>query len=148
MNLSVGDVIYLIDGTTRAVIPAQVNEQIVTRKLDGESITHKVELPNGKAVVLERLDVIFYTSLEDVRSHLMKKAEQLINEGVEKASAVAVEKFNSQSVLSSPTESVTPEVLTQEDNQSSKMQMTLPDGQVANVSVKIPEEFLNENLGN
>ena len=148
MNLSVGDVIYLIDGTTRAVIPAQVNEQIVTRKLDGESITHKVELPNGKAVVLERLDVIFYTSLEDVRSHLMKKAEQLINEGVEKASAVAVEKFNSQPVLSSPTESVTPEVLTQEDNQSSKMQMTLPDGQVANVSVKIPEEFLNENLGN
>jgi len=148
LSLSVGDVIYLIDGTTRAVIPAQVNEQIVTRKLAGESITHKVELPNGKTAVLERLDVIFYTSLEDVRSHLMKKAEQLINEGVEKASAVAVEKFNSQPVLSSPSENPIPDVLAQEDAQGGKMQMTLPDGQVANVSVKIPEEFLNENLGN
>ena len=148
MSLSVGDVIYLIDPTSKSVVPAQVNEQIVTRKLDGEFITHKVKFTSGKTGVLEDLDASYYSSLDDVRSQLMKRAEALIDQGIELARKAASENFSNQAapiIQKIENNTHSPEDIP--ENLDNKVQVVLPDGKVANVNVNIPEEFTNENLG-
>lgn len=140
MKIEVGAVIYVIDSARKIVVPVRVNEQITTKKVDGEITTHKVEFPNGKSSVLEKLDVDYFLSVEEVRTHLLSKAEKMIDEGILHAEKVASQKFRTSSNVTPPRAS---DIMTEEDT----MQVTLPDGNVANVNLKIPEEMMNENIG-
>jgi hypothetical protein len=131
MQIDVGTIIYIIDAKEKAVVPARVNEQIVTKKINGETTTHKIEFPNGKSTVLEKLNAVHFSSLEDVRSHLMDRAGEMIDTGIRHAQTVAEEKFVAQSPLETPR------------NEAAQMQVTLPDGNTANI--KVPEEYFNES---
>lgn len=143
LKIEVGNVIYIIDSAQRTVIPARVDEQVVSRKINGETITHKIELPNGKVGVLEDLDVRYFMDLEGVRDHLMARAAEVVEQGIENARTVARSKFGNG------TADTDVAVLEPKDPSSAeKVKVTLPDGQVANVELKIPEEFMNENSGN
>lgn len=139
MKIEVGAVIYLIDPDSKSVIPARVNEQIVSKKIEGETTTHKIEIPNGKTTVLEGLDVEHFMSLDEVRSYLMQRAQSVVEKGIDAARQIVNEKF-----LASGPDRI-PESTPPDDVE--KMQVTLPDGQVANVKINLPEEFINENLG-
>ena len=139
MKIEVGVIIYIIDPDSKSVIPARVNEQIVSKKIDGETITHKIEIPNGKTTVLEKLDVKHFTSLDDVRVYLMKRAESVIDQGIDSARQIANDKF-----LMTASPEVVSSVATEDKE---KMQVTLPDGKVANVKFNMPEGFSNEDFG-
>lgn len=143
MKLDVGDIIYIIDPRTKSVVPARVNEQIVSKSLEGEKITHNLELPNGKEVSLETLDASFFKSLDDVREHLLKKAVNLIEIGVKNAAEVAKEKF----ALSSPEDPLGgilgPESLVTPSENMEDVHVVLENGQ--KVKVNLPPEFTNEN---
>jgi hypothetical protein len=140
MKIEVGTVIYVIDSGQKVVLPARVNEQITTKKIDGEKTTHTVEFPNGKVTVLESLDVLHFRGVEEVREHLLARAQQVIDEGISQAEQVAGEKFGAP-VIASPISS--PQLSPEE---AGKMQVTLPDGKTANVNIKIPQEFIDENF--
>ena len=143
MKFEVGVVIYLIDPKARSIIPVRVNEQVVTKKIDGETITHNVELPNGKLAQLETLGAKYFSTIYDVRSHLLAQAEELINDSISEAELVAKNKFDA------PKDDFFTDSETEAGNGVPKqMKVTLPGGQVANVNVNVPGEFLDENLSN
>jgi hypothetical protein len=139
MNLEVGTIIYVIDPKGRSILPARVNEQVVSRKIEGETVTHNVQMPNGKVVSLESLDTSFFNTVDDVRSHLLKKAEELIDESVSSAKKIADDQFGSDNndVNKEDTHYLEPEL----NNDTGPMEMTLPDGSVAKVNVKVPTEL-------
>lgn len=144
MKIDVGTIIYIIDPEEKTVIPARINEQIVSRKIDGETITHKLQLPSGKNHVLETLTIKYFMSLEEVRSHLMDRAKNVIDKGIEGAKTMAENKFGSFKETKPQHEiAITPEEIPEES-----VQVTLPDGQIANVQVKIPKEYTGENSSN
>jgi len=132
----VGTVIYVIDAKEKSVIPVRINEQIVTRNLGGSSTTHNVEFPNGKLVVLEKLDILHFVGLDEVRSYLMGRAEQVIDNGINQARRLAEKEFGG---VSEPGPEKHGTLIDE------KVQVTLPDGKIANVKINIPEEFLDEN---
>jgi len=139
MQIEVGTVIYIIDSKEKIVLPARVNEQIVSRTLDGETTTHKIEFPNRKPAVLEKLGALYFLQLDDVRKHLMARAEQMIDAGITQAQQFANEAFGTVG---------TPNSLDDISSQEGFTQVVLPDGQLAKVNVKVPEEYLNENSDN
>ncbi|HIO73658.1 MAG TPA: hypothetical protein EYN38_11195 [Flavobacteriales bacterium] len=136
MQIEVGTVIYIIDSKEKIVLPARINEQIVSRTMDGETTTHKIEFPNKKTAVLEKLEVSYFLHLDEVRKHLMTRAEQMIDTGINQAQQLATDAFTATSSSNS-----SDAVLVQGES----AQVMLPNGQLANINVKIPEEFLNEN---
>ena len=144
MKIEVGSVIFLIDPKSRSIVPARVNEQVVTKKIEGETITHNVALPNDKILQLEALNTAYFSSIKEVRDYLMSQAEGLIDISITEAQNVAAEKFG----VGIPSLDDGPDTLLAVHGESNKMQVTLPDGTVASANVKIPSEFLNENIGN
>lgn len=143
MKIDVGKVIYIIDPEERSIIPARINEQIVSRKIDGETTTHKLQFPNGKPHVLEELSIKYFMSLEEVRAYLIDRAKNVIDKGIENAKNMAEDKFGESKGVEPHSEEPTLSDLPEE-----RVKVTLPDGQIANVQVKMPKEFINENSGN
>ncbi len=137
MQIDVGTIIYIIDAKERAVVPAKINEQIVTKKIDGETTTHKIEFPNGKSTVLEKLTAVHFSRLEDVRTYLMERAGEMIDAGIRNAEEIAVEKFGT----ASSTEPTQHPLAAKDD--TGQIQVTLPDGNIA--SVNVPEEYFSES---
>ena len=136
MKLDVGSVIYIIDPKKRSVLPARVNEQLVSKTMQGEKITHNVEFSNGKVTTLESHDVAFFSSLSEVRAYLLERAEEMIELSVENAKSVADEKFGD--TLSAITPTAVTETLVEETLER-EMKVTLDNGQ--KVKVHLPEGF-------
>ena len=141
MKAEVGTVIFIINQKSRSICPARVNEQVVTKKIDGETITHNIELPSGKIFQLEALDTPYFLTLEDVRTYLLSQATDLINTSVEEASLVAKSNFDTAT-----DDLLNTSELINTTSSSNQMKMTLPDGQVANVNINVPAEFLDESI--
>ena len=139
MSIEVGSIIYIIDPQKKVVVPARVNEQLVSRTVQGENITHNVELPSGKSKNLESLGTAFFSSLDEVRDYLLNRAKEVIEMGIKSAESVALEKFGD--LTSVDQENILEQAASQET-----IKVTLENGQQANV--KLPPEFLNENTGN
>ena len=144
MKIEVGSIIFLIDPKSRSIVPARVNEQVVTKKIEGETITHNIVLPNDKILQLEALDAAFFSSISEVRDYLTAQAEGLIDISITEAQNVAAEKFG----VGVPSLDTSLDISSPMIGKTNKMQVTLPDGNLANVNVKIPSEFLDENTGN
>mgnify|MGYP001314398014 CR=1 FL=1 len=142
MKIEVGSIIYIIDPVKKTVVPARVNEQLVSKTVKGESTTHNIELPSGKTVNLESIDAVFFNSLDEVRDHLLERAREVIEVGINNAKKAAMTKFKVQESNESPLSNEVLETASDTEN----IQVTLPDGTVAKANVKIPTEFLNESI--
>ena len=138
MGIKVGSVIYIIDPKKKTVIPARVNEQIVSRTIQGEKVTHNVEFSSGKTLNLESLNAAFFESLDEVRSYLLERAKELIDAGIKDAESIAIEKFQTEAPIE--TSSDVYESVESDDG----VKITLANGQ--KVNIKVPPEFLNENI--
>ena len=134
MMLDVGSIIYIIDPKKKSVMPARVNEQLVSKTLKGEKTTHNIEVPNGKVASLESLDVAYFTSLEEVNDFLLERAKEMISQSIQEAQKVADEKFNKI-----PTDLHDQPPIGAEDIVGKEVSVTLEDGR--NVNVKLPEGF-------
>ncbi len=77
----VGQTIYTILEDKYKVLPLKVSEQIVTKTLEGETISYKAMMPNKKMskIDLSKLKNI-YTDIKEVKKYMLDNAESAINE--------------------------------------------------------------------
>jgi hypothetical protein len=136
MKIKVGTIIYIIDPKSKTVVPARVNEQVVSRTMQGESVTHNVELTSGKMTNLESLNAAYFNSLDDVSTYLLDRAKEIIDAGIKNAEDAATKKFHSIDISKND---VPDDIMVMND-----VKVTLEDGRQVNVTM--PPEFLNENI--
>ena len=125
----VGQVLYLIINENHVVIPVQVVEQIVRRKIDGEVHSYQVSVPSkGKLTVcdLDELGATVCSSLEEVRETLFNNVKKFIEETIENAAKLSTQSFPENSKLNHETE-------VKEDG----VKVTLEDGTIANVKMNV-----------
>jgi hypothetical protein len=143
MEYDVGSIVYLIDSKSKAIVPAQVNEQLTSKTVSGEKVSHNIALPNGKVVQLESINSTFFCSLDEVRAYLLNKATEIIDQGISSANKVVATYFGEQTQVEQSLEHVLahpPSGMIEENEVS----VTLDDGAV--VKVKVPPEFLSEDI--
>ena len=145
----VGQLLYLILNKKQQVIPVQVVEQMIRRTLAGEETLYSVKIPTKEQLYkLEELDAEVYDSLEDIREKLHYNATLVIDGMISKASELAEKNFEKpplkivEPIVSTPS---VPEKSKKTrkprkkkngaDKEKSRLQVTLEDGTVANVSM-------------
>ena len=145
-NLNVGDLIWIIDADRHTIIPVRVNEQIVSKTVSGENTYHNIEFPSGKSQRLEKISAVWYPTLVDVRSHLLERAQSLIEKTVSNAKEIAEQKFeiiaNDAHVESQV--NLSEEAFISSPEPPDSVKVSLDNGQIVNV--KVPQEFLDESF--
>tara|TARA_R110001583_G_scaffold159536_1_gene311360 strand:- start:1696 stop:2133 length:438 start_codon:yes stop_codon:yes gene_type:complete len=88
------------------VIPVRVVEKILRRTLEGESISHIVELPtpSQNQVDLDKLGPGIYSSSAAAMSVMIENASNTISDIIKKAENIAQTVFNAEIVISPSTE--------------------------------------------
>lgn len=147
-DITVGDIVWIIDADRHSIIPARVNEQIMSRTIEGKETYHHIEFPSGKTQKLESLSAAWYSDLSGVRKHLLDRATELIEQTVDSAKSVALKKFNA--TFDSDSNEAEVDLSQESKNISSShetsesVKVSLDNGQVVNV--KLPQEFLDESF--
>lgn len=101
--LSVGEVIYLLDKRTHAIIPCMVVEKVSSVSLEGENTHHMIASPNGKKIKLENYKSPWFPNIEEARSFLIDTSMSLIEKVISDALQVASKSFEI-------TEAISPEI--------------------------------------
>lgn len=100
MSYAVGQVVFLLLQKELKVIPAMIVEQTVTRTLEGEKTAFSVIVPasskNGqnKKYPLDKLDAKVYTTVDQVRSDMIRNATGKINNILNASITLAKENFD------------------------------------------------------
>lgn len=88
-NRKVGQVIYIMSQSEMTLVPVMIVEEVVRRTLEGESISHIVEMigQNGAKKTFSLSDEKFHTfdTLEIARGYLIENATNAIDLMCEKA---------------------------------------------------------------
>ena len=93
-QLSVGDVVFILDKNTHAVVPCQLVEIISSITIDGEKTRHVVMTPAGKKKFkLEDQSTPWFSSHRETRDYLLEAATQLIDKTLGNAARVASKSF-------------------------------------------------------
>ena len=135
MEYSVGQVLFIMMPKEMAVIPVQVSERIVRETLDGQATSYMLSVPGKeRAVSLEKVPGVVYTSLSDVKTGMIENVTSVISSLVDRAEKIAQQSFNysTESAMHDATvkyEKKDQELATDEAN------VTFPDGTVAKVSL-------------
>ena len=137
----VGQVLYVILNKRQQVIPCQVVEQVVRKKLEGqEETSHIVRIPlkrEFKEHTLSELDGIPYESIEDVRKVLFENVSMYIEDVTSSAINQASAAFGKEMVGDiSRSPASTQDVVSSTDT---AVKVTLEDGTIANVNMKLPD---------
>ena len=147
-KVKVGDLIWIIDAERHSVVPARVNEQIVSKTITGEKTYHHIEFPSGKKQKLENLTAPWYSKIDGVREHLLQRAKDAIEGTVNSAKNIAQEKFeiflnegsNEEVDLGAETSEYS------NNPPDGSVRVSLDDGKIVNV--RVPQGFLDESSGN
>jgi len=124
-DFEVGQIVFFIARKTESVIPALIAEKIVRTKIDGEQIGYVLHVKTAKGI--EKVEVNpaktkLYSSLVNVREHMMEVAsfaiDKLINVASEAASTM-------NGTVKEDEESATPG--------SEIAEVTLDDGRIAKI---------------
>jgi len=84
---NVGQILYVISTEHNKVLPFQVVEEITKKTLRGDEVFYKVVYgtDQSKTKLLSEIKDEAFTSLEEVRSHLMQNVTSWVNNQVETA---------------------------------------------------------------
>ena len=93
MKLSVGDVVFVLDKKSQAVVPCQLVERISSVTLDGEDIKNIVSTPTGKKFTLEEYDSVWFESYDQAYDYLKKAAISLVDATMARARDVCEKSF-------------------------------------------------------
>lgn len=93
MNLSVGDIIFVLDKKSSAVVPCQLIERISSVTLEGEDVKNIVSSPGGKKFKLEEYDAPWFENYESAYDYLKQSALRLVENTMERAKISAVKNF-------------------------------------------------------
>lgn len=91
MKFEVGQLLYLLLRQDMKVILAQVVEEIVRKKIDGQEINYKIILPTKDRDVIDitDLDADIFTDADSIRSHMIKNASLTIDKLISRAETMA-----------------------------------------------------------
>ena len=144
MEVNVGQILFVLNSKNHSLLPAQVDEVLVSRTVKGETTQHILVFQNDKKIVLEKLQTPWFTELDSARSYLLKEAEKMIDSVLSNAKDAADEHFGSPQSPSPDAISVSEiSKFPQLESESPSMTVDLGDGRQARVT--LPEEFNLEN---
>ena len=151
----VGQTIYTILEDKYKVVPLKVSEQIITKTLDGESVSYKAIMPNKKLskIDLSKLENI-YTDINIVKNYMLQNAEAAINDVLKETVTVENKFFKVKE------DNITCNIESNDNiinslpppikDQDEKIKVELSDGTTANLNIKSIEQVLdqkkNENI--
>tara|TARA_B100001063_G_C16638470_1_gene489575 strand:+ start:190 stop:660 length:471 start_codon:yes stop_codon:yes gene_type:complete len=151
----VGQTIYTILEDKYKVVPLKVSEQIVTKTLDGETVTYKAIMPNKKLskIDLSKLENI-YTDINIVKNYMLQNAEAAINDVLKETVTVENKYFKvKESNIACNIESndnIINSLPPPKKDPDEKIKVELSDGTTANLNIKSIEQVLdqkkNENI--
>jgi len=81
-NFQIGQIVYVLSDKAEAIVPAIVVEELVHKKLDGNSISWKVAVgpPEKKKIVAsDELSGEVYTSLEEIQDVMVKRLTAFVD---------------------------------------------------------------------
>ena len=94
MKITVGDIVFVLDKKTRAVVPCQLVEIISSITQEGESVRHVVVTPTGKKrFEIESHTAPWFETHEKAHEYLKTAALKLVDDTMKKAKKVAFESF-------------------------------------------------------
>lgn len=87
-TFEIGQIVYVLSDKAEAIVPAIVVEELVHKKLDGNSISWKVAVgpPSKKKIVAsDELSGEIYTSLDEIERVMLKRLSTFVTNLVSKA---------------------------------------------------------------
>ena len=149
MKLLVGDIVFVLDKKSHAVVPCQLVEIVTTQTIDGETKKHVVTTPRAtKKFNLEDHKSPWFSTYESSREYLLNAATQLIDQTLERALKVAEESF--QFSLGSSIKTGLDESERRNQDISADSSMTIEENQEVyvemagqKVKVTLPKELTN-----
>jgi len=81
-NFQIGQIVYVLSDKAEAIVPAIVVEELVHKKLDGNSISWKVAVgpPEKKKIVAsDELSGEIYTSLDEIQNVMVKRLTSFVD---------------------------------------------------------------------
>ena len=149
----VGQTIYTILEDKYKVVPLKISEQIVTKTLEGETISYKALMPNKKMskVDLSKLKNI-YTDINQVKKYMLDNAESAIDEVLNETSIVENKFFKKSLVkkediieeLEACNNDKSNDIINSNDSPFNSINIDLGDGQIGKLNVKSIDELLDQ----
>jgi len=142
MEVNVGQIIFVLNAKNHTLLPAQVDEVVVSRTVRGETTQHILVLQNNKKLVLEKLQTPWFIELATAKEYLLSEAEKMIDAVIAKSGEAASKHFGSPDSLTDHEAVVGVDEMMQQVS-SEKITVDLGDGKTARVT--LPEEFTLES---
>jgi len=99
MQYNVAQVIYLLDPSRNALLPARVVEQVTKKTIDGEEESFYVEVPGSSQLLnISDFEGKVFENPEKVKDHLFATLKNNIESLVEKAVSDAVESWGETAI--------------------------------------------------
>ena len=147
----VGQTIYTILEDKYKVVPLKISEQIVTKTLEGETISYKAMMPNKKMskVDLSKLKNI-YTDINQVKKYMLDNAESAIDQVLNETSIVESKFFKKSLVrkediieeLEACNNDKSNDIINSNDSPPNSINIDLGDGKIGKLNVSIPRSSL------
>jgi hypothetical protein len=98
MKYNVGQTIFAMLKKQKQVIPVLVVEELTRKRVDGESFTYTVQLPDNKntQVQLDKLDAVVFDTIDAVKESMLNTAAQTIEKIIVRAEKIKTEFFPHQ----------------------------------------------------
>ena len=149
----VGQTIYTILEDKYKVVPLKISEQIVTKTLEGETISYKAMMPNKKMskVDLSKLKNI-YTDINQVKKYMLDNAESAIDQVLNETSIVESKFFKKSLVrkediieeLEACNNDKSNDIINSNDSPPNSINIDLGDGKIGKLNVKSIDELLDQ----
>jgi len=134
--LNVGEVIYLLDKKTQAVIPCMIVEKVNSISLEGETTHHVIVSPSGKKIRLENYKSPWFSSPDEARSFLLEASSKLIDRVISDALKTAKASFETAASPDEEVSVVSESQLTEDvQNFTNDVIVDLGNGQTAKVTM-------------
>jgi hypothetical protein len=128
-KLNVGQVVFVFLREDSKIVPVQIFEEVVHRKISGEETSYFARASTDANAKKFRLDIKtqkFFTSIEQARDFMLENATKAIDEICKEAREFSAQ-FSPKEENSYAGQTI--------ENKSEKFKVTLPTGEVVNVSV-------------
>ena len=138
MNLSVGQVIFLLTKKSSKVYPALVCEEIKKKSLDGETINYVVRLPTdgSQEVEIDKLDAEIFENIDAARKTIIGRIslqiDKMLDEAVKMSSVFSEFAIEQETQLDIPI----PIISSDQDSNDEFALVDLGDGNVARLNIK------------
>jgi hypothetical protein len=115
MRYTVGQIVFLLSRKDMKVFPAQIIEEITSKKIDGEKISYTARLPNRKQseICLDDVDADVFSDAVTLEKFMVDSAKKSIDRVIKSAQDLSEKSFiiesNLEAAVLSEKEVLTPD---------------------------------------